>query len=217
VTITWASPSPAATILSVPFNSQFGSSYTDGTLQHLDFNYGGNNCGPTSLSMVIDYFVAKGQTTSGTKTISALDAANYIRGGSAYNYRGYNAGTNFGLDNSSTGTRSRSLLGLYGLHLNAVHSLSDVYAQISAGHPVVMLVNNNAYAGEQPYGSSPGSGMWTTSHIIVVTGFDSGHVYINDPLRAPGSASSFSITTAEFTTAATTTGQSVWYGAGVSP
>jgi uncharacterized protein YvpB len=212
-------PAVRLAIPQVPFNSQFGSSYTDSTLSSTDYAHGGNNCGPTSLSMAIDYFVAKHVTLGETGSISPLSAANSVRGGAAYNYYGYNGPTNFGLDNSATGIASRNLLGLYGLHLNRVYSFDDIKRELGSGHPVVVLVDNNQYKSANPYGSSPSSTFFTRDHIIVVTGYDAQYVYINDPLRAINSAPDFAIATAQFTAAAlnTSVAPGTWYGAAVSP
>ena len=146
-----------------------------------------------------------------------MDTANAIRGGASQNYHNYNKDTNFGLDQSATGQASAALLASYGLHLVPLSGPDDWKAQLNAGHPVVILVDNSKYKDAAPYGANPSSGYFPAQqpgHIIVVTGFDSSHVYINDPLRPIGSAPDFQISMAAFTAAA---GASSWYGAGVSP
>jgi uncharacterized protein YvpB len=199
---------------SVPFKSEFASAYTADHSKP-DGQYGDNNCGPASLAMAIDYFVARGAAKAGMPAIESLAAANAIRGGAASNYHGYNGITNFGLDQSATGTSSVALLASYGLHLVPLTGPADWKTQLSQGHPVVILVDNSRYADALPYGTNPPAGFFPKTqpgHIIVVTGYDASHVYINDPLRPIGSGSDFAISTGDFNAAAGS-----WYGAGVAP
>jgi uncharacterized protein YvpB len=213
----------------VPLESQLGSAYKDTSSvssANLDTLRGDNNCGPTSLSMAINFYAGK-------RVITPLQAANYVRGGdpvtgasSNYYQANHGHGTNFGLDGSTTASHSLTMLADHGLQLNQVASgstkgLADIERSLDAGHPVVLLVDNNQYAaagksGSAIYGST--TDVLTKDHIVLVTGYDpkSQVVYINDPLA---SQSDYAISMSDLEAAAinTTSAPGAWYGAAVSP
>lgn len=202
-----------ANLRTVPPKSQFGSSYKDASSTsdwNLDWQHGGDNCGPTSLAMVISYFESKKQPP-GTG-LTPLQAANWVRGdgnvenGAKNNLLGHNAGTNFGVYDGTreqnptlydTAASSTSLLGSHGLqmaHADRVGSLEDLRQQLDAGHPVVVKVDNHYYSNPGDSGATHDPPLYRnltdvlTDHVVVVTGYDLdaagkvAHVYINDPL-----------------------------------
>jgi putative cell wall-binding protein/uncharacterized protein YvpB len=203
-TIVWAErvPGSGPNLLDVPFQSQWD----------FDAQNGGNDCGPASLTMVLHYY---------GKPVQFADVSAATNPGHAgMDFESYAAITL--LDNNDVDyvrNDDESILNMSGL--------GDIQAQIDAGHPVVILVNND-YGKDTIY-----AGVWgmVTSesgeyHIIVVTGYDDAYVYINDPLavtKLPGTelhigngdegyGKDYALPVDDFETAAKDAG---WYGAAV--
>jgi hypothetical protein len=182
---------PSTTRLSVPFATQMGTAG--------DPNSGSNNCGPASITMAIRYYT--GSTTSPTVQDSAVAI------------RGYN-----NINNTPTDFKSQSTinwLARYSLVERSVTTYDQIRGEVSAGRPVVVLVNNNAYRYLNPYPNN-NDGWFTPTHIVVVTGYDATNVYINDPLRGTGG---FPVPVSAFAQAASTTGSttsSSWYAASIA-
>jgi hypothetical protein len=211
----------------IPLVRQLETSYTDARLRKVDPDHGGLNCGPTVLTMAVGYFYRKTKTTPGVPLRSKLQVANYVRGGAFtpasdnyYHPLGDGTMTNFGLDNSATGENSRALLGQYGLQINridATDGLTSVKKALDDGNPVALLVNNHEYAdpgksAEEMYGGMGGA--LTRDHVVLVTAYESDSVRIDDPLALHADQR---IPFAEFTAAATNTGNDPWYGGVISP
>ncbi len=162
--------------LSVPFLTQIGSAGIPGS--------GSNNCGPASVAMSINFF---------GNSVTVNDAAIAIRG--------FNNAGNTITDFKSTATTN--YLARYGLHPVSVSTYSEVQSELALHHPVIILVNNNAYRYLSPPPYSPVTGDWfRTEHIIVVTGYDGTNVYVNDPERY---TANYVIPVATFKSAASTT------------
>jgi uncharacterized protein YvpB len=179
---------PSSVRLSVPFLTQMGSAG--------DPNSGSNNCGPASVAMSINFF-------GNSVTVNA--AAIAIRGSNTLS----NGPTDF------KSTAATNYLAKYSLHPVSISTYSDLQSELALQHPVIILVNNNQYRYLNPY-SNNNNGWFTTSHIIVVTGYDGTNVYVNDPLRY---TANFSIPVATFQSAASTTPSSSstsWYAESVS-
>lgn len=141
----------------VPFLTQIGSAGVPGK--------GSLNCGPASVAMVIQYF---------GDAITVNDAAIAIRG----------------FNNSSNGVtdfKSKSTINLFSQHhlsSKSIYTFNDVQQELALGHPVIILVNNDAYRHNTPAPYvDDGAGWFTRDHIIVITGYDTNYVYVNDPLR----------------------------------
>jgi uncharacterized protein YvpB len=110
-------------------------------------------------------------------SISINDAAIAIRGSNTPS----NGPTNF------KGATTTQLLSQFELATKELSTYNDVRREVAAGHPVIILVNNNKYRDNSPppYSNDAGE-WWTRNHIVVVTGYDTANVYINDPLRSSG-------------------------------
>lgn len=180
---------PSAYRLTVPFATQMGSAG--------DPNSGSNNCGPASITMAILFY-------GGSTTVPAAAVA--IRGSNALS----NGPTDF------KSSSAQAFLAEFSLLERNVTTWDQVRGEISAGRPVVILVNNYAYRylTPPPY-PNDSSGWFTTSHIVVVTGYDSTNVYVNDPLR---SGPDYAIPVATFMNAASTapgTSSSNWYAVSI--
>jgi len=180
---------PDSVRLSVPFATQMGTAG--------DINSGGNNCGPASVTMAMRFFGG---------SVSVQDSAVAIRG--------FNTNSNGPTDFKSP--NAMSWLARYGLTEKTVTTLDQIRAEIAAGRPVIILVNNNQYrySNPRPYVNN-NNGWFTNAHIVVVTGYDSANVYINDPLR---SAPDYAISVPTFQSAASTTpssSPSSWYAASI--
>jgi uncharacterized protein YvpB len=186
------------------FQTQFGSSYSPAP-PTIDYYTGGDNCGPASIAMAIDYYATEVLSRAMFMgPINALAAANSIRNGAGNNITATNLDTNFGLDNSGTGVASRLLLAHYGLQLSSrLTSLNDIEQQIDEGLPVIVLVDSNDYKTPRLYGTGTNDHMFADAHIVVVTGYDSSNVFINDPMRG-GTEAGFSGTDFNFPISATT-------------
>ncbi len=200
VQVSLTSPGQQSLQLNVPFNTEIGSAGVWGS--------GSNNCGPASVTMAIRYY-------GGSTTVAA----------SAIAIRGSNNSANGITDfkSSATGT----WLAKFGLTEKNITTLSEIQTELAAGHPVIILVNNNAYRQNTPppyplNGNKKHDDAWFTyAHIVVVTGINSADVIINDPLQTTGN---YAIPLAMFETAASTaradgsngpaTG-STWYAASI--
>lgn len=140
---------------------------------------GWNNCGPASVAMTMAYY---------RKDISVEDAARRIRG-SSNPY--LNTTTDFKSENT------KRLLADNGLELIQVNSLESMKAQLNLKRPVIMLVYNDYYVRNDellkqmvPYIRREGFSKYTNKdgtvtlvrHVVVVTGYNSSNIYINDPL-----------------------------------
>jgi hypothetical protein len=170
------------------------------------------NCGPASVSMAMRSY---------GEPVTLEYAAMRIRG----NANPYSGGDTNPLNSATT----NALLRERGLQLIQTRSLAEIHAQLSAGHPVIMLLNSGYYVRQDSTGRwlpYPYGGGWTALHIVVVTGNDVGTEYINDPLAynttlgqvdQPG-GTTFSIRDDAFTNAATNVpGNPAWYSAAVAP
>ena len=178
--------------LTVPFATQMGSAGVPTS--------GSNNCGPASITMAVLYY-------GGSTTVPA--AASYIRY-PAKNNDVTNGPTDF------KGQTSQAFLATFGLVERNITTWDQVRGEISAGRPVIILVNNNAYRynNPPPYPNN-NNGWFTSGHIIVVTGYDSNYVYVNDPLR---SSADYAIPVSTFMNAASTangTSSNNWYAASI--
>jgi uncharacterized protein YvpB len=181
---------PSSYRLRVAFATQMGSAG--------DPNSGSNNCGPASITMAILYY-------GGSTTVPA--AALAIRGSNTTS----NGPTDF------KGQNSQAFLAKFGLVERNITTWDQVRGEVSAGRPVIILVNNNAYryVSPPPYPNN-NNGWFTTAHIVVVTGYDSNNVYINDPLR---SSADYAIPIATFMNAASTangSSSSNWYAVSIA-
>jgi hypothetical protein len=214
---------------------QLSTSYTGPDLKTVDSLHGGLNCGPTVLTMAITYWASQQQTKAGAPTIDKLGFANFVRSHAftpaSDNYyhpdrKNPGTGTNFGLDDSTTGVNSRELLGKFGLQINQIDSdpkagLDALKKSLGDGHPVALLVDNNEYATEGKSASTIYGGMdgaLTKDHVILVTAYDpDAHVfYVDDPLATQADDQ---ISESELTDAATNTTSSPghWYGGAIYP
>lgn len=201
--LTWAS---CVHCLQIPFVTQIGS---DGQ--------GGDNCGPASLTMAVNTF---GNGVQLATMVTAIRTHSDNPNGPAYYHTG---------DTQFRDQHARSVLQVqYGLLTDTnIASLSDIKSAIDAGRPVVIVLNNatlgyadgaHAYDGdsfETIYPPDPDSSGWyTPDHIVVVTGYDGGNIYVNDPLRDPAYAvtpQNLPIPNDKFTYAAeNSTGNSPW-------
>jgi hypothetical protein len=227
-----------AGLRTVPAESQFGSSYKDGSStqdDNRDWDTGGDNCGPASLAMVINFF----EKRPPGHELTPLEAANVVRGGASNNNTAVNKWTGFG--------DYKDLLGQHHLQMansDRVTDLKSLKAQLDSGHPVVIRVLNDEYAGAGKSGDTHDPKLYSglsgvlSSHVIVVTGYeleangDIQRVCINDPLsgydaknpKSPAPMQSFQITASEFQNAASEIRndkglivQVGWEGVGVSP
>jgi uncharacterized protein YvpB len=189
-----ADAAPVSSFLNVPFLTQMGSAG--------DPNSGSNNCGPASVAMTINFY---GGAISVSNAAIAIRGSNKISG---------NTTTDFMAD-TSTGNNTVNLVAQYSLNEAPVNNYSDLQNQIAAGHPVIILVNNNKYRYNSPPPYSSNDIKWfTTDHIVVVTGYNSNSVYINDPLRSTGA---YPIPVSVFQSAASTTGSygPSWHAAAI--
>jgi len=181
---------PPAYRLTVPFATQMGSAGNP--------NNGGNNCGPASITMAILYY---GGSTTVPEAAVAIRGTNDRRNGP----------TDF------KSPSSQAFLAKFSLVEHDITTWDQVREEISAGRPVIILVNNKAYRYLTPPPYPNNSSLWfTPAHIIVVTGYDATNVYVNDPLR---SSSDYAIPVATFMTAASTaTGANSgdWYAVSVA-
>ena len=140
-----------------------------------------DNCGPASVAMAIQYY-------RGSGAIDLDGAALGVRGRPNSNIYRQGAGAVNGPTDpfeGGDGARTDALLASFGLHKVLVWSLTDVQTNISQGHPVVVLVDPTQYI----VNGRPEPTDWFAGgqlHIVVVTGYDGGHVYINDPLALSG-------------------------------
>jgi len=163
-----------------------------------DPNSGSDNCGPASITMAIRYY--GGSTTVPTAAVA-------IRGSNTTS----NGPTDF------KGQTSQAFLARFGLVERNITTWDQVRGEVSAGRPVIVLVNNNAYRYNTPPPYPNNSNGWfTASHIVVVTGYDSNYVYVNDPLRSGGD---YAIPVSMFMNAASTapgTSSSNWYAVSIA-
>jgi hypothetical protein len=181
---------PASFRLAVPFATQMGTAGDPAT--------GSNNCGPASVAMAIRFF-------GGTTTVQA--AALAIRGSNTTS----NGPTDF------KAATAKTYLGRFGLGERNISTYEQIRGEISAGRPVIILVNNNQYRyiSPPPY-SNNGNGWFTTAHIVVIAGYDAGNVFINDPLRSSGN---YAVPVATFKSAASTasgTSTTSWYAVSIA-
>lgn len=181
---------PPSFRLQVPFATQLGSAG--------DPNSGSNNCGPASITMSVLY---------GGGTTTVPEAAIAIRGSNTTK----NGPTNFKLE------PTKAFLAKFSLIERNVTTFDQLRAEISAKRPVVILINNFKYRdlNPPPYENN-NPGWFTTAHIIVVTGYDSANVYVNDPLRRSGP--DYAIPVSVFKDAASTapgTSATNWYAVSV--
>ncbi|MHB8620664.1 MAG: C39 family peptidase [Chloroflexota bacterium] len=187
-------------MLSVPYVSQIwpgntivedASGRTIGTAET-----GLDNCGPASVAMAIQYY-------RGTGAIDLDGAAEGVRGRPNSNvFRRGSGAANGPTDpfEGADGARTSALLRSFGLRGTQSSSLSDIETQISQGHPVVMLVDPTRYI----VNSRPEPSDWFTGgqlHIVVVTGYDASHIFINDPL-ATNAVANFAVDLGSFMQAA---------------
>jgi uncharacterized protein YvpB len=98
-----------------------------------------------------------------------------------------------------------------------VATFDQLRAEISAGRPVIILVNNKLFRNltPAPYQNN-NDGWFRPDHIVVVTGYDAANVYVNDPLR---NSPNYPVPTATFAEAASTargTNTSNWYAASIA-
>jgi hypothetical protein len=182
---------PSKHRLKVPFATQMGSAG--------DANSGSNNCGPASITMTIRFY-------GGSTTVQAAAVA----------IRGSNSSSNGPTDFKSSMTKS--FLQKFSLVERDISTWDQVRGEISGGRPVVILVNNHAYRNLKPppYDNN-NDGWFTNAHIIVVTGYDSANVYVNDPLRRSGA--DYAIPVATFKKAASTasgSNSSSWYAVSIA-
>jgi uncharacterized protein YvpB len=147
--------------LTVPFVSQWNG------------KNGGNNCGPASLAMVIDYYEQDGSP------MTAEQVASRIRNDPS----GY---TDFKARNEGV----RSLLEEKQLTQDDVTDVDDLKRHLDLGHPVITLLENR-HIKELPYPDTTGyvgSESNPVHHIVVVTGYVSDangapkEIIVNDPL-----------------------------------
>jgi len=179
--------------LKVPFATQIGTAGNP--------NNGGDNCGPASIAMAIRFY-------GGSSTVE--EAALAIRDG--VNGPG-NGPTDF------KGASSRAYLAKFSLAERDVATFDQVRAAISAGHPVIILVNNVAFRGlDPPPYQNDNDGWFTEGHILVITGLDAANVYVNDPLR---NGPDYVVPSADFANAASSArgasgvGPNSWYAASI--
>jgi len=79
-------------------------------------------------------------------------------------------------------------LAKFGLTEKNVMTLAEIRTELAAGRPVIILVNNYQYQYNTPPPYSSNEIAWfTKAHIVVVTGYNSADLIINDPLRSTGS------------------------------
>jgi len=148
-------------------------------------------------------------------SITVEDAAIAIRGSNTAK----NKGTNF------KGSSTIQLLTKpeYGLATSDVSTFDDMRKQISEKHPVIILINNTVYRyNPGPY-VNDSDGWFVNNHILVVTGYDTEYVYVNDPLRYESESiaqpENYKIPVEKFKDAASTTPQSTetkWFAISVS-
>jgi len=87
-----------------------------------------------------------------------------------------------------TGDRAVAWLAKFGLTEKNVMTLAEIRTELAAGRPVIILVNNYQYQYNTPPPYSSNEIAWfTKAHIVVVTGYNSADLIINDPLRSTGS------------------------------
>jgi uncharacterized protein YvpB len=183
---------------------------------------GWNNCGPASVAMAMAYY---------GKDISVGDAAIKIRNNPNPHA---NTTTDF-KKGTPTGNNTNTLLDQNGLKLVNVSSFDSLKAQLDLRRPVLILVKNDYYVrydNQQqrfvPYlwrqDFSQHSDGTSVDHIVVVTGYDSVNVYINDPLAVrydsrrrviedSQNGTNFAVPIATFQTAASAEG---WHSAAVA-
>ncbi|HSH02514.1 MAG TPA: C39 family peptidase [Anaerolineae bacterium] len=134
--------------LNVPYHSQWDADAQD----HI------TDCGPTSLSMVLNGFNITATTDGLYQHIRPRTATQY---------------TNF-LDLMKAG----KVMGLQ-FEYWAADSEATAYAAlkryIDAGKPMIVLVNYRTW--QKPTGN-----IFDGTHFVVVVGYDDSHIYINDPL-----------------------------------
>lgn len=141
------------TVLPVPYWNQY----------HV-YSQGSDDCGPTSVAMVADYY---GLWPSGT---SVGDFTKQIRG-----YAGETGNTltdAYGLEQAA------APLGMSYTDMGTMDAYSAIMTMANAvanGNPVVALIDASVM------------GRWYTLHWVVVTGFsaDGNYVYLNDPDQNP--------------------------------
>ena len=187
---------PVTIQASTPFLTQIGSAGVTGS--------GSNNCGPASVAMTIEHF---------GDTVTVNDAAVAIRGSNTPS----NGPTDF------KGSSTIQLLSQYGLSTKSVYTFGDIQQELTFGHPIIILVNNTTYRynSPTPYVNN-NDGWFVTNHIIVITGYDTSYVYINDPLRYISTSlldpANYAMPIAMFKNAASTTpssNTSNWYAMSV--
>ena len=119
-----------------------------------------NDCGPACVAMLVDWY----------HTLKGLPAVNMT----IDQYAGETT-----LSKSDTGLRSDQLIPLaaaHGLPLKLTNNanLQAIMAEITAGRPTIALISYGPLISRENKADSGG-------HFVIVTGYDSNNVYVNDP------------------------------------
>lgn len=117
-----------------------------------------NDCGPTSLAMILHAFGVEVSTNSvyrktGAKSNGFVSVSQLMRAGRAY-------GVPFEYFSNWT--------------------YQDLIDKVNAGHAVITLVHYGEFVDVEPGVSTQSS--FSGPHFLVIVGFDDDHVYVNDPL-----------------------------------
>ena len=119
-----------------------------------------NDCGPACVAMYIDWQRQQKRLTPQQVSIDTLSSQT-------------------ALAQNDTGLTTRALIGLaakYGvtLQLTTNLSLATIVSEISAGRPPLALISYAPLLGRENQRD-------TFGHFVIVTGYDSNNVYVNDP------------------------------------
>jgi uncharacterized protein YvpB len=132
---------------------------------------GHNNCGPASLAMVLNYY---------GKSATVFSLAKQIR---------LTGPCDGGYTNPFTGTKEGEVLHKENLERVVIRSINEMKKAIDDKYPVVVLLQPVAYRNLKPYANDLDGWFFSkgvkVNHIVVVTGYDSQEVFINDPQRNP--------------------------------
>lgn len=158
------------------------------------------NCGPASVYMAMQSY---GAGVTYQQTVDAIRCTTNSAG-----VRNCTTGaTDF------KGSSTVDWLKKHGLVEKDVTSLGDIQAALTAQHPVIILVKNMDYEFNYPQPYLSYDSGWFERHIVVVTGYNSENVVINDPLRL-NNQGNYAIPVAMFQKAASDEG---WYAASILP